>query len=77
MTWQDIVLAVGSILFAAALWPMLLGERKPESSSSFSTAVVLWVFMVTYTSLQLYFASLTTALTAAEWTVLYFQAASR
>lgn len=72
-TWQDIVLAVGSLIFAIALIPSVISEHKPALSTSILTAAVLAVFTATYATLSLWYATTTTGLTAIIWGVLAFQ----
>ncbi|HVX24356.1 MAG TPA: hypothetical protein VG992_03380 [Candidatus Saccharimonadales bacterium] len=73
MQWQDYVIAVGSILFIIALMPSVLGKNKPALSTSVMTGSVLMVFAITYTTLHLWFAGITTALTAIQWFILAIQ----
>jgi hypothetical protein len=72
-SWQDIVLAVGSLIFAAALLPSILCEHKPALWTSIMTGSVLIVFAVTYATLSLWYAMVTTSLTAVMWAVLAVQ----
>lgn len=72
-SWQDIVLAIGSLVFAIALIPSLLSKDKPALLTSGSTSLVLFVFTITYASLSLWYATVTTALSAALWGVLALQ----
>lgn len=67
------VLAVGSLIFAAALVPSLVGKDKPALGTSLPTACALSAFVVVYGSLSLWFSTGTTALTAACWWALAWQ----
>jgi len=72
-SWQDIVLAIGSIVFAIALIPSLTSEHKPALWTSILNFGVLVVFVVTYASLSLWYATFFTSLTALLWGVLALQ----
>jgi uncharacterized membrane protein len=72
-SWQDIVISIGSLVFAAALIPSVLGQDKPALSTSVTTGVVLAVFTVTYASLNLWYATVTTAVAAVLWSILALQ----
>jgi hypothetical protein len=71
--WQDIVIAVGSLVFAIALLPSVLGKDKPALSTSIMTGTVLVVFMLVYATLDLWYATFTTFLAAALWITLAVQ----
>jgi hypothetical protein len=71
--WQDIVISVGAIIFALALWPSILSKDKPALWTSLVTGIVLFVFALTYGSLSLWYAAATTAITASLWIVLVVQ----
>ena len=73
MHWQDYVIAVGSIIFIIALMPTVLSKEKPHLSTSLMTGTVLMVFAITYLTLRLWFAAITTALTSLQWFVLAVQ----
>lgn len=71
--WQDIVLAIGSLVFALALLPSVLGKDKPALWTSALTCLVLAVFTATYASLSLWYATFTVVLTAILWGILAVQ----
>lgn len=71
--WQDAVLTVGSLIFAFALLPSVVGEHKPSLWTSATTAVTLFVFAGVYFSLDLTFAMWTTTATASMWATLLVQ----
>lgn len=75
--WQDIVIAIGSLVFAAALIPSVVSKDKPALWTSLMTGTVLIVFTATYASLDLWYATATTALTAVLWLVLAAQKLTR
>jgi hypothetical protein len=71
--WQDGVLALGALMFAIALIPSVTSKDKPALWTSILTCTVLIVFAITYASLSLWFATITTSLTALLWGVLIIQ----
>jgi len=71
--WQDVVLAVGSLIFAAALLPSIFSQDKPAFWTSVSTGLVLVVFSATYATLSLWYATVTTFLSALLWLTLAVQ----
>jgi hypothetical protein len=71
--WQDIVLALGSLVLAAALIPSIMSHHKPALWTSGSTGLVLAAFAVTYATLSLWYAAITTGLSALLWFVLGIQ----
>lgn len=77
MSWQDLVLTLGSGLFLLSLLPSLFGRHKPSVWTSGATGVVLVGFTVAYSSLGLWGAAATAALTSLVWLVLWAQAATR
>jgi hypothetical protein len=73
MIWQDAVFSVGSIVFAIALVPATLHKDKPPLTTSIPTALVLGIFGLTYTTLNLWYSAATTAMTCLLWTILLVQ----
>ncbi len=73
MTWQDIVLSVGSWIFIAALFPSLLGKDKPPISTSVLTGGVLLVYTLVYFSLHLWLSMASTGVLAVAWLALGVQ----
>jgi hypothetical protein len=71
--WQDIVLGIGSFIFAVALIPSVMSEHKPALWTSILSFVVLVVFVITYASLSLWYATFSTTLTALLWGILMLQ----
>jgi len=74
---QDIILAIGSLIFAFALLPSVLGKDKPALWTSVVTGTVLVIFAITYATLSLWYATITTALAAFLWIVLAIQKLSQ
>jgi hypothetical protein len=73
MRWQDLVLASGSLLLAAALVPTLRSTHKPALWTCLITAACLSVFAAVYGSLALWYSTGTTALTSGCWWTLAYQ----
>jgi hypothetical protein len=73
MEWQDVVLAIGSLSFSVALVPTIRGASKPALLTSLLTGGWLAVFTVVYATLGLWFASISSAVTAVMWFVLAAQ----
>lgn len=72
--WQDLVFAVGSVVFLVALLPAIFGRNKPPLSTSLLTGSVLAVYAWTQATLGLDWAAGNTALLAGGWGVLALQA---
>lgn len=79
MDWQGLVFAVGSLVFAPSLIAMVWASHKQRKRAplmtSIPTAAVLWVYVLTYLTMgdSFLYAALTTAATAAMWSILIFQ----
>ena len=72
-SWQDATIAVGQILFIAALVPSLLSPHKPAALTSLLTGTVLFVFAFTFFTLNLSWSAITSAICGALWFVLAMQ----
>jgi len=73
MSWQDLVLTVGQVIFVIALVPTVVGKDKPALQTSVLTSAVSFSFMAVYVSLSVPFASMTAALNGSMWLVLAVQ----
>lgn len=73
MSWQDIVLSVGSWIFLVALFPAILSKDKPPLSTSLPTGIVLVAYTGVYFSLHLYGSMASTGLVALAWLTLAMQ----
>jgi hypothetical protein len=73
MSWQDLVLTVGQVIFVIALVPTVVGKDKPALQTSVLTSMVSFSFMAVYVSLSVPFASMTAALNGSMWFVLAVQ----
>ena len=65
--WQDIVFALGSIVFTIALIPAILEKKYPPISTCVLTGVMIGVYAVTDITLQLWFSAITGAISALFW----------
>lgn len=70
VVWQDILLAVGGLVFAPALAVSIHKKAKYPLATSLPTAIVLTAFAVCYVTLHLHLAAWATGLTAACWYIL-------
>lgn len=70
---QDYIFTAGTIIFILALFPSILGKDKPAITTSLLTATTLFVFALTYISLELWFTSALTFVTSALWYTLAAQ----
>lgn len=73
VSWQDVVLTLGSVIFLVALIPTIVGSAKPAPLTSLSTGTVLVVFAITYATLDLRFASVVTGATGLAWFFILWQ----
>jgi hypothetical protein len=71
--WQDIIFTLGSIVFAVALLPSIRGKDKPHPATSLMTGGVLFIFALTYLSLELWFSASATMVTSTMWITLLIQ----
>jgi hypothetical protein len=73
MTWQDVLIGSEQVLFAVALVPSLLSERKPHAVTSALTGLTLLAFAVAYASLDLVYSAAAALLCGVLWLVLLLQ----
>jgi len=73
MSWQDMVLMVGNIIFVISLFPSILTKNKPSIWTSILSAVVLYIFVITYISLSLWGSAIATLIVSILWTILAIQ----
>jgi hypothetical protein len=73
MAINDLIFALGTIVFLLALIPSLITKNKPNKKTSIITSLVLYVFTFNYISLAMYFSAAVGFVTATAWLVLYFQ----
>lgn len=74
MSLNDFILTAGAVFFIFALVKMVLATEKPPVFSSLTTGFWLGCFaLIVYRSEHLWFAMVTTGLSAALWFVLCAQ----
>lgn len=73
MTWQEIVLAVGQVVFIIALLPSIFSKDKPEIWTSILTGTVALSISITYTTLSLKAAAISAFFNFVAWGILAIQ----
>ena len=73
MSWQDIVLSIGSWIFVIALIPAIRSREKPPLSTSLLTGTILAVFAVVYFTLELWSSVIAVSATSTAWFTLAVQ----
>ena len=73
MSWQDLVLSVGTVTLALGLLPSVLSPHKPALRTSVVTGLSLTSFAIVYISLDLWFSALFTAISAVLWYIMAVQ----
>ena len=73
MSWQDMVIAIGSWIFIVALLPSIFSQNKPDVKTSIMTAVVLTVYGFVFFTLGLIFSAISGMGTAVCWWILFIQ----
>ncbi len=73
MSWQEIVLAVGQVVFIIALIPSIFSKDKPEIWTSILTGTVALSIAITYTTLSLEMAAISAFFNFVAWAILAIQ----
>ncbi len=73
MSWQDIILSIGQYVFVIALLPSVFGKDKPALSSSLITAIILAIFSLVYSTLDLWSSTVASGIVSATWFLLAWQ----
>ena len=78
MVWQDYVMSAVMILLSYAIVPQIIrGFKKKKCDVSSSTSLMsfsgLYILSFTYITLDLYFSSTVTFITATFWLILFIQ----
>lgn len=73
MSWQEIVLAVGQVVFIVALLPSIFSKDKPQIWTSILTGTVALSISITYATLSLKAAAISTFLNFVAWSILAIQ----
>lgn len=71
--WQDTVISLGNMVFAGSLLFSVFSDQKPNKYTSMSTAFVLFVFMVTFISLDMTYSAFMSYFNGMLWAILFFQ----
>ncbi len=74
MNLNDLVFAIGQAVLVVSLIPTLRASEKPAPSTSLIGAAVLTAFAIDQATLGLYYAMVTTGITAVLWFILFLQA---
>lgn len=70
---QDIILSVGAWIFAISLIPTVVGKNKPSLVTCLITGTVLVIFAITYLTLGMKLAALSTSITGILWLIIAVQ----
>lgn len=73
MSWQEIVLAIGQVVFMIALLPSIFSKDKPEIWTSILTGTVALSIAITYTTLSLETAAISAFFNFVAWSILAIQ----
>lgn len=78
MVWQDIVIAIASVLFGySLLWQVYCGFKQKKGfislQSSFLTAIGLYALAVAYMSLNLILSTVIGIFNGTLWLILFIQ----
>ena len=71
--WQDYIITIGLIVFSIALLPSVFGKQKPPLLTSIPTALVQFVFSVTFATLNLWFSAISQLISGILWAVIAVQ----
>lgn len=73
MIWQDLVIASGGFVLAAALLPSIRGWHKPAKWTCLLTGGYLTAFAITFATLGLWASAVGIGLNAGAWWILLRQ----
>ena len=65
--WQDIVFAVGSIVFTIALVPAIIKRKYPPISTCILTGFMIGIYAATDLTLQLWLSAISSVISALLW----------
>lgn len=77
MSWQDIVISIGSALLTIGLIPTVVAKEKPAVTTSLTSGTIILVFAATGTTIGLWFTAAVQVITSGLWFVLAYQKAFR
>lgn len=66
--WQDLVFSIGSVIFTIALIPAIVKRRYPPMSTCLLTSSMLIVYAITDATLNLWFSTIASIISAIIWT---------
>lgn len=73
MSWQDVVFAIGQLVFGVALVPALMDRAKPPLLTSVPTAAVLLSFGATFATLGFVWSMTASLICGGAWWILAAQ----
>lgn len=73
MSWQDLVLGAGQLLFSLALVPALRSPAKPPRSTCVLTGSVLLAFAATFATLGFWWSTAASLICGVLWLALAAQ----
>ena len=73
MIWQDLIIASGGFVLAAALLPSIRGRHKPAKATCILTGGYLTVFAITFATLGLWVSTAGIGTNALMWWILLRQ----
>lgn len=74
MTWQDLVIALGSICFSLALLPLIRQNSKPPLSTASLTTFWLFAYVIVFATLGLWFSAITAFVNGSLWAIIGWSA---
>ncbi len=77
MTWQNIVISIGALVFVVALIPALWTKQKPPAITSILYGSIVMSFVVVDISFKLYLGGALTLVNSLQWMALAVQARRR
>jgi hypothetical protein len=77
LTWQECILIACSMALNLALIPTLVRIAKPASGTAALTCIVLAIIAITYATLAMFAAAISTTIGAVLWGVVWVQARSQ
>lgn len=73
MNWQDIVIAVGTVIIVLGVLPSIFSDDKPALATCAITATIVFIFALTFLTLELWFTATVNLANTTVWTILTVQ----
>ncbi|MFW6283209.1 MAG: hypothetical protein ACOC1P_04125 [Minisyncoccales bacterium] len=73
MIWQDLVISIGEWIFIVSLMFSIFSKNKPSIYTSLTTGIVLTFFGISFFTLNLYMAGVSSLGCAICWYILFVQ----